>query len=388
MPHCRYLTQDRFDALYDALVDAGLAQGRKLDALEEGLDPAFRASLPESPEGNVRLLQTLGLLDVTERLADGSIPFVTWLGNAIKLTGGGPSAGVVKRALVDVKARAAGVASAPDPTSPASGTGAAGGQEVIVQSNDLLPYGFLAGGALAGRSVARVQVERCDGGVPALLPSGAPTRFLGTGWLIAPGLLVTNHHVVNARNEGEPRASAADLEHQARGLVAHFDLDSAAAEPVEERVQALEAYSACDGPLDYAILRLARVPGRTPLTLAAEPFSIQPDLPDARPPLNILEHPEGGPKMVACRNNLAMRVTDTEVWYFTDTMSGSSGAPVLDDRWRVVALHKRWGFAENVTFQGKATAWVNIGTLMVAILRDLEATGKTALLAEIRAASA
>lgn len=383
MAEFEYLTDERFDELFQALTQAGLARGAKLDALEEGIDPAFVSSLPESPEGNARLLSTLSELDRTERLVDGSVPFATWLRNAVKLAAGSPALSVIQRALVDVKARASGVAPAPDPTA-AGGGGGGGGQEKIVQTNDFLPFGFLSGGALAGRSVARIQVDRFDGGRAATLPAGGPARYLGTGWLLTPSLLVTNHHVVNARNDGEPKASPADLDLQAGSLVAQFDFDGADAAPTEEHAATLEAYSPCDGPLDYAIVRLARDTGRAALVLTTEPIVIPAG--DGGLALNIVQHPEGGPKMVACRNNLATQTTDTDVWYFTDTLSGSSGSPVLDDRWQVRALHKRWGLARNVTFQGKDSAWVNIGTQIAAILRDLESTGKAPLLAEIRAA--
>ncbi|WP_405411549.1 hypothetical protein [Streptomyces decoyicus] len=54
----------------------------------------------------------------------------------------------------------------------------------------------------------RLKVPPYQGGAP-LQPNGFPHS--GTGWLIAPGLLVTNHHVVNARTgtgAGRPVADA------------------------------------------------------------------------------------------------------------------------------------------------------------------------------------
>lgn len=381
-----YLTTPRLKELFNALIGAGLAHPAPLDALLSNISPEFATSLSEDPEGNVRLLHTLAALNQMERRPDGSVPFVTWLRNAVMLTAGRPQANVIKRTLVEVNARANGVAPVQDPTASA-GDESPGEREKIVQSDDLLPYSFLAAGVTVGRSVARLQVDRIVGGEPALLPDGAPTRYFGTGWLLTGSLLITNHHVVNARNDGEPRASAADLDLQAKSLVAQFDFDAEGVAPVEERVEALVASSPLDGALDYAILRLGRDVGRAPLRLAPAPVALLPGAAaGGYPAVNIIQHPEGRPKMVACRNNLVTRTSDTEIWYFTDTMSGSSGAPVLDDRWRVVALHKRWGFAEHVTYQGKESAWANVGTQITAILRDLEASGQTSLLAEIRAA--
>jgi hypothetical protein len=56
---------------------------------------------------------------------------------------------------------------------------------------------------------------------------------------------------------------------------------------------------------------------------------------------------------------------------------------VFDDRWRVVALHIGAEAVENVSFQGRSTAWVNVGAQMAAILQDLE-TNAPAVYAEIQ----
>ena len=52
--------------------------------------------------------------------------------------------------------------------------------------------------------------------------------------------------------------------------------------------------------------------------------------------------------------------------------SGSSGSPVFNDQWQVVALHRASTYVAQVEFQGKTTAYVNVGTHMSAILDDLE----------------
>src|SRR6516225_567849 len=70
--------------------------------------------------------------------------------------------------------------------------------------------GFSQRGARAGNSVAKLLVPRYEGGAPALENNKARRRF-GTGWLITDRLVVTNHHIVNCRNQQEPPASDADL---------------------------------------------------------------------------------------------------------------------------------------------------------------------------------
>ena len=87
--------------------------------------------------------------------------------------------------------------------------------------------------------------------------------------------------------------------------------------------------------------------------------------------VNVIQHPDGGSKRVGLRNNLVNDTTDRDVRYFTDTKEGASGSPVLTDAWTVCALHKGSRLAR-VQFQGKPTAYVNVGTQIAAVLDDLK----------------
>ncbi|WP_164010923.1 trypsin-like serine peptidase [Pyxidicoccus trucidator] len=243
-------------------------------------------------------------------------------------------------------------------------------KERIVHEDDMLPFGFLLGGQHAGRCVARVLVPRYDSGKKRALASGEPYLFMGTAWLVTPDLVLTNHHVLNARVPGEPDAPRSDLDLQASGTaseagtVLEFDYDHTSAPVDAAKVTKLEAV---DIALDFALLRLAALqPARKFLPLRAEPV-------ENRTPVNIIQHPRGRPKMLACRNNLVTHVAVTELRYFTDTEQGSSGSPVLDDTWRVVALHRASVDVDDVEYQGRKTAWVNVGTPIGAILAYLKA---------------
>ncbi len=85
-----------------------------------------------------------------------------------------------------------------------------------------------------------------------------------------------------------------------------------------------------------------------------------------------MQHPEGTAKKIAIRNNLVTATSDTDLRYFTDTKQGSSGSPVLDDQWRVVALHRGSTVTENVQYQGRTVAWVNLGTHITKIVSHVE----------------
>jgi hypothetical protein len=246
--------------------------------------------------------------------------------------------------------------------------------------NDLLPAGFIAGAARTSRSVARLIVPQIVGGQARMSPSsGQPYRFFGTGWLIGPGFLITNWHVAEARAPGDARAAIEDIKAQCRATKAEFDFDSEGTAPVTADVA---EFADGDPVLDYAVLRLAAPSDRPSLPLRQEALTIDADDPF---PVNVVQHPGGAPKQFGIRNNLVAKLSGNDLAYYTDTAGGSSGSPVCDDRWRVVALHKastqKFGMQN---FQGKQTAWVNVGTPIMLIADDLKARNP-ALWAEIGA---
>ncbi len=61
--------------------------------------------------------------------------------------------------------------------------------------------------------------------------------------------------------------------------------------------------------------------------------------------VNIVQHPGGMPKQIALYHNVVVfsDPADFRVQYLTDTLPGSSGSPVFDSEWRVVAMHHAGG---------------------------------------------
>ena len=58
----------------------------------------------------------------------------------------------------------------------------------------------------------------------------------------------------------------------------------------------------------------------------------------------IIQHPGGRPKQVALSHNVVVYVDDHRLQYLTDTLEGSSGSPVFDGNWNLVALHHKGGW--------------------------------------------
>jgi endonuclease G, mitochondrial len=354
-----HLPQTRIQEVQVALLSLPLTYDSPTRAaLFTGINAQFVALLPTGLPPAIQLLSDLGRLNAIERLSDGTVPLEIWLSNAGLLAGPTEAAKVFHKASNDIECVTSG--------SPRLDLGQLPElKEVFIHENDLVSFSFMQRGLEAARSVAKLLVPRHENGQKVLNPD--PVIFLGTGWLLTPRLLVTNHHVINARRDGEAAAPPGDFTRQGETTTVKFDFDAEDVAGVDAAVQAVEAWNES---LDYAVLRLSDT-GRAPLRLASGPLQ---KTDKARIPVNVIQHPQGFSKKYGIRNNLVSATTATDVRYFTDTDSGSSGSPVFDDGWKVVALHRGATYADGgLSFQGRSTAYVNIGTQVQAILSDLRA---------------
>ncbi|MGW2014720.1 trypsin-like peptidase domain-containing protein [Streptomyces sp. NPDC001927] len=370
-----YLSAEDLVRVRNAALDAGLAEDGVRRLLFAGTTAHFRASLPAMDTPLRQMHSDLDVMNQVERLIDGTVPLEIWLHNAIAQTVDAAPLTVLQRALDDVARDAAGEPDLPPGTLPAET------KEEIIFRDDTVPFEFLQGGVLAGSSVARLKVPPFESGRP--LQPAYP--HAGTGWLITPDLLITNHHVVNARTRSPGvvlRVADDDLQLQVRNSRSRFDYGADEAETVEATAGALVAW---DETLDFALMRLSPgLPPRPVLKVATAPLLLTGAEPVA---VNIIQHPGGQPKRVALRNNLVFEADDRDLRYFTDTRSGSSGSPVFTDDWTVVALHRGTRRVEEVHYQGRTTAFVNVGTQMSRILAHLKETAPE-LYEEIGAAQA
>ena len=344
-----------------AAISANLANPFSRQALFANVHPAFVATIPFALAPGDQLQNDLKYLNDAESLSDGSVPLLQWLNAAADSAFGRPEAKVFHAFHARLSA------SMPAPHQAVAATPVdAGGLEITIGRSDLLAIGFLAGGVAASLAVAKILVPRIVNGVAETTLAGNPAMGTGTAWLIAGDYVLTNHHVINNRAPGE-MASASDFGLQGLAATVTFDYDTLAAVGESFTVAACDA---SDVTLDFALLRLAKAPKRKALKVLRKPFAVYPQKPVA---LNIIQHPDGRPKQIAVRNNLAYDATADTLRYFTDTNEGSSGSPVMTDDWTVVALHRGYQPVENVTFQGANTAYVNYGTHIARVLDGVQA---------------
>jgi len=198
--------------------------------------------------------------------------------------------------------------------------------------DERVPVDFLRKAMETSRSVCRLQVPRVFNGNRQEGQYG-----YGTGWIIAPDLIITNHHVLDAREPArEPSATPEEFRQQAEGTVLWFDYLREGGTFLEVKSLSLEA---SDKALDYAILRVKEtdpILDRPPLTLVSRPPQL-----NRGHRLNIIQYAGGGPLTFAIRNNFYVGIGGSTDFlrYLTDTAGGASGSPVLNDPWEVVGLH-------------------------------------------------
>lgn len=158
----------------------------------------------------------------------------------------------------------------------------------------------------------------------------------GTAFLISPRLLMTNNHLI----ENERVAALCRIEFD---YVRRFDGGIGATQlfrllPGEFFLTAVPR----DGiNLDYTIVAVEPVNqrgeelagrGSIPLVAALGELTVT-EL------ANIIQHPGGDPQQVALRDNKVVKSLEHFIHYEADTQPGSSGSPVFNDKWQLVALH-------------------------------------------------
>lgn len=189
--------------------------------------------------------------------------------------------------------------------------------EAIVGTPDFVGVNYLESGVRAARAVGRVNVIEGD-----------RLKGYGTGSLVAPHVLLSNHHVLPTAATARGSLIEFDFEDAPDGQLrrsCHFPLDP-------------DALFIADEALDFALVAVA--PGSPALTeygfnplIEAEGKAIVGEF------VTIVQHPRGERKQVALRDNRIVAVRDEMLHYEADTERGSSGSLVFNDQWEAVALH-------------------------------------------------
>lgn len=193
-------------------------------------------------------------------------------------------------------------------------------ERIIDLSNELQAWSFLTRGVRAGATVARITLRRDGRELPH-----------GTGFLVSPRLMMTNHHVLP--DESFARRCFAEFNAQVTAdnlpdTVVRMELDPG-------------AFFAANRRLDFALVAVApTLEGPSPGEIFGwNRLSVQIGKLVLGEKVNIIGHPSGRLKEITLRDNAVLVRLDDFVHYTTDTEPGNSGSPVFNDQWEVVALH-------------------------------------------------
>jgi endonuclease G len=241
-------------------------------------------------------------------------------------------------------------------------------EALLHQDPNFLPAYFLEIGVQKQRAVVRIRLKMPHDTDEGTIPAGAGW---GTGFLVSDSLLISNHHVI------EDPAFARDK------AVAQFNfqvgLDGAALPVYEFDLDPDHGFYTSEA-LDFTIVRVKSKIAPAPMPSAtAAPTPVPPGVSwghipmtanvrfAAKQPVNIIQHPAGRYKEIVLRENEITEISADVVRYTADTEPGSSGSPVFDNQWSLVALHHAAGKQEG----GK---WVsNEGIRIDRIISDLKA---------------
>ncbi len=227
-----------------------------------------------------------------------------------------------------------------------------GAERIQGATDDFLSVSFLSAGADAATAVARVI-------------DGRTNEAIGTGFLIGAGLFITNNHVIESAAEADAYLAEFDYEVDRWG----------ADRPVTRFALRWLDLTSPEQQLDYTLLRIGeRVEGAKTLSQFGRcPLSAAGDKHSLGELVNIIQHPNGERKQVVIRENRLVNRFDNALHYVADTLGGSSGSPVFNDQWEVIALH-HWG--EPFIADGEQRE-VNEGVRISAIVADMQRRAAT-----------
>jgi endonuclease G len=196
------------------------------------------------------------------------------------------------------------------------------GLERVLGQSDFLGMNFLEMALAVSRFVGRIQI-RMSAGI---------TEGYGTGFMVSPQLLLTNNHVLGSKAEAVHSEVEFDYQNDRFGRL--LPVVTYALEP--------ETFFITDKDLDFTLVAVSKTSSQGGIQLERYGWNRligsqgKALLGES---LNIIQHPKGGTKQIVLRSNQLVDLFDKYAHYLTDTEQGSSGSPVYNDQWEVVALH-------------------------------------------------
>jgi endonuclease I/V8-like Glu-specific endopeptidase len=195
------------------------------------------------------------------------------------------------------------------------------GLERTIGSRDFQDIAFFELALAVSRFVGRINIRS----------STTRTIGFGTGSMVSPRLLLTNNHVLPTAEKA--RFSAVEFDYQLDRTGQALPFVPFAFQP--------DVFFMTDIDLDFTLVAVAERSSRdrdlkhygwSRLISAEGKILIGEHV-------NIIQHPRGQFKQFVARENKVVDLLEKHLHYVTDTEPGSSGSPVYNDQWEIVALH-------------------------------------------------
>lgn len=198
-------------------------------------------------------------------------------------------------------------------------------EKIIGPTTDFVPIYYVEMARLSARAVARV----IDG----------KRRPLGTGVMVSPRLFMTNNHVI--ADAQSAASTSIQFNYQ-------LDIDDVPAAVTEFRLDpATFFWTSAENELDVSLIAVGpRSAGDGNLPdFGWSALSSAQDKHAEGDHVTIIEHPEADYKQIALRENrvIGRGKKGVTLYYAADTLHGSSGSPVFNDQFVLVALHHAGG---------------------------------------------
>jgi V8-like Glu-specific endopeptidase len=217
-------------------------------------------------------------------------------------------------------------------------------EKITGEQATFLPVSFFEMGMLRSSPVARI-----------VTPDG-----LGTGFLINDqDLLLTNNHVIDETPGNGSYKAQFNYQKSLRDLPLQYD---------EFEIDNSVFHTSKDD--DWTVVKVKNNPSSKYGFIPLVGKEVQ-----KNDFVNIIQHPGGEYKQIGLYHNLVTYCDDRIVQYLTDTMPGSSGSPVFNSQWDLVALHHSGGY-NKVAGEGKAVL-SNEGIKINRIIMALKSLGIT-----------
>lgn len=225
-----------------------------------------------------------------------------------------------------------GISTGPEPSEWSSTHSKTQLEKIIGNRSTLVDVNYLEIGIERSKAVGRIVL---------------PDKTIGSGFLVEDDIFITNNHVVSSPEDAVSSIVQFNFQKSISGRDAPV---------IEYSFKPQKFFRTC-GDDDWTAIKVEGSPttkwGKLEFGAATVVEGEH---------VNIIQHAGGGYKQVSLASNTVVFVDERRIQYLTDTLPGSSGSPVFNNQWQVVALHHSGGWITEPNSPTKEYFYRNEGT--------------------------